>query len=261
MGVYGGILDDLGIPVKEVIAVRGGIPAFEGIARLGGSRLQSGNLLVLLHGFGVIHGGGILSIHKSDRVRWRSPLGVEHQVGRGHLIKGIGGRQAGIGIPAREGIVAVHPALGRRRRPVVGVGGDRRVKLDVLDRFQQIAAMVVVDFEGIAVVIKIVLRHILGAGVAVVIGIPGYFLRTQVAGTGGIGLAIFFRKGIVIIVRILQPVVYRVRIRTSSPLGGIGDAGTAVGEHLLSHDGTLGHIPCILLSIQPAVECTVIPSG
>ena len=163
VGINSGIRRDLGIPVEEGVPLRGGIPAFEDMASLSGRRLRGGDLLVLLYRLGIIYGCSIIAVHKRDRVRRRSPLGVEHQsytairsTGR-HLAEYVRISFAlSIVIPAREGIITVHSALSLSGRPVISAAGNGRIVFDVGNRLQFVCAVIILDLIGMTVIIEIV---------------------------------------------------------------------------------------------------------
>ena len=257
--IHRGVLLDQHAEVKQIIAIRCGVPAVEDVARLGGCAGVR-RLLVLFDRLirKQIRRSGF-TVYKADREARRVPLGVEHQVGRRHLVEGVRRRQAGIGIPAGEGVVAVHAALGCGRRPDVRGLVDVRVELNTLDRVEQIAAVVVVDLERISIIIEIVLRHTTCARIAVIVGITRNLLCTEVAAGAGVRLAVFFRQRIAVIVRVLQPIIDGIGIGIACPLRDIGDRGAVVGQHLRRNERTLCNISGILLLVQPAVEGNIAP--
>ena len=152
VGVDRDIPGDLGRPVKELVAVSRGIPAVEMIAEFGGIRLRDFDHLALFDRLiGLLR---CAAVHiKGDGIAGGRPLSIQHQVGSRHGGEGILSRQAGIGIPAGEGVVAVHTALGRRGRPNVRRLVNISVELDIFNGIKVRAAIVVVDLEGVAVVI------------------------------------------------------------------------------------------------------------
>ena len=212
VGINGGLSRDLGLPTEELTAIRRGVPVVKDKARLGGVR-RSGDLPVLCNGLiGRQSGRSVIAVHKVYRVIRRGPLGVEHQVGRGHLVEGVRRRQTGIGIPACKRVVAVHAALRRGRRPDVRRLVDVGVKLDVRDRVKKITAVVVVDVVGVTVVVQVICGGILSV-VAVIEGIAANNLRRQAIAIRIICLAICLGSGISIVIGVLEVVVYRKSIR------------------------------------------------
>ena len=209
MGVYGGIRRDLGVPVEEGVPVRGGVPAFEDIACLGGGRLGSGNLLVLLYRLGLIDGCSIIAVHKRDGIGRCIPLGVEHQsytairsTGR-HLAEYIRCTFApSIVIPTREGIITVHSALRLSGRPIVSTAGYGGIVFDVGDRLQLVCAIIILDLIGMPVIIEIVCRICIAR---MVIRVAFDFFRVVIA--AGCCLAVQRGQGVSIIIRILEIIV------------------------------------------------------
>ena len=204
-----GIRRDLHTEVKQIVAVRRGVPAVEDVARLGGCAGVR-RLLVLFDRLirKQIRRSGF-TVYKADRKARRRPLGIEHQIGCRHLGEGILCGQTGIGIPTRERVVAVYAALRRGGRPDVRGLVDVRVELNILDRIEQIAAVVIVDLVSISIIIEIVrgngsrpVRRI----IRMIIRITSNFLRT--VRTGRRGLAVQSRQCITIIVCVLQIIIY-----------------------------------------------------
>ena len=214
---------DLGVPVEELIAVRRGVPAVEDIARLGRGRLGRANHLVLLDGLGVIAGRCILTVDEGDGKGRRCPLGVEHQVGCGHLAEGVRRRQAGIGVPARERIVAVHTALGRRGRPGIRTFVDVCIKFDAADGVQLRTAVIVVDIERVALVIKIKSTSTVSA---MIVCITKNLFRSKAIAIRVIRLAVGLGSGIPIIISIFQIIVYGM-LGSRTPVCIIGDSSSA----------------------------------
>ena len=257
--VDGRVLGDLHLPVEELGIVFSRVePAVEGVAGFCGI---SGfrDLLIFLNGLALgLRRSAVRD--KVDRIGRRRPFGVEHQVGRWHLVEGILRRQAGIGIPAGKAEVRINAALCSRRRPDIGALVDVGVELDIFDRIEQVAAVIVVDIESVTIVIEVVLCDSLCTGIAVIVGVTGNFLRTEVTTAGGIGLTVRFRPGVTVVVRILQPVIDGICIGIGCPLRCIGYGLAVIGQHIFCHEQTFCYVSCLLLGIIPTVEAHIGPT-
>ena len=255
VGVDRSVRRDLSIPVEQFSACCRGIPAVEDITILDGRSLKGTNLAVLRNvGLGSIDSRGVLTVDIGDRERRRGPFRIQYQIRRGHRGEGIRRRQTGIGIPAVEGIVAVHAALGRRGRPSIRRLIDVCIKLYILNRVQLRAAVVVVDLECISLVIEI---KRIATILVVVICIPQNLLRVQTIAIRIIRLTVCFRFRISIIICIFQIIV-------DGMLGGItpvriprqGSSGSR--QQIIVHDQLLCDITCTLSVLLPAAEITII---
>ena len=145
VGVNGGVRRDLCVPVEQGVPLGGGVPAVEGIAGLGGRGLQGAHLAVLRHvRFGLIHRGGVFTIHIGDGEGGGHPLGIHLHAVSGHGGESIRILQPGVGIPAAPGKVAVHTVRTGGRIVVlraadvsleenVCLGGQQRRAIPVFD--------------------------------------------------------------------------------------------------------------------------------
>ena len=167
-----GFRRNLGVPVKELIAVRRGVPVVEGVARLGRVG-RSGDLLILHDCLIRRKRRRAVFVHKVDRVVRRAPLCIEHHVLRRHRGEGVSCGQSGIGIPTFKCIIAVYAALCCGRRPDVRRLVDVRIKLNILNRVKLVAAVVVINLEYIAIIIEIICGLVVRAAIAMIICITG----------------------------------------------------------------------------------------
>ena len=154
MGIYRCICRDLGIPVVEISAVNGGIPAFEGITGLGRvSRFLC--LVVFLYSLSICQRSRSIFVYEVYGVCRSDPLGVQCQVVRRHRSECISCRKTGVRLPATPGVVVVYTTLGLRRSPVVGGVVDAGIEFDVLDGIEFRTAVEVFDYVGFTVVIEV----------------------------------------------------------------------------------------------------------
>ena len=158
VGVHSGVRGDLGVPVKQISAVRRGVPAVEGISGLGRVRFRRRGLLVLGNCLGVFCRSPAVH-HEGNSKGRRDPLGINRHVVAGHRVEDIGILQGGIGIPAAPGIVAVVDgrSAGRfRGNVVILAAADICLKVNIALCVQLRAAEVVLDLILRTIIVEVV---------------------------------------------------------------------------------------------------------
>ena len=256
MGVDRSVGRNLSVPVKERIAIGGGVPSVEGVAVLGRSSWVSG-LRILLDSSAVIESGRSVAVNIVNSERRRSPLRVEHQVGRRHGREGVRSGETRVGIPARERVVGVDTALSSSGSPLVGVAGDGSVELYVLDGLEVRAAVVVVDVVGVSIVVEVIRSNVLFI-VAVIEGVAANHLGCQAIAIRVVCLAVRLGSGISVVISVLEIVVDRKGVGTS-PVGVPVLCCSAAGQQIRVHDELLGNVTSALVfDFLPAHERVVV---
>ena len=140
-----GIRRDLHTEVKQIVAVRRGVPAVEDVARLGGCAGVR-RLLVLFDRLirKQIRRSGF-TVYKADREARRRPLGIDHEVRSRHLCKCIRNGQSVVFVPTSPDIVCVYATLCLRRRPDVRGLVNIRIKRNVIYRIEQLTSVFIID--------------------------------------------------------------------------------------------------------------------
>ena len=254
VSINGSIGFDLCIPVKRFPIFPK--PSFKGIAflyRICGSYY----FVIFLNSLVLNRRSAAVKIKGYCKYR-RVPPAIEHQIRCGHGAESIGCSQTAVFIPAFPVIITVHSALGRCGFPVISVSGDRRVELDIINGLQILRQILIINLIGIAVVIKVISSYVLFI-VAVIERIANYLLGSQPIPISVIGLAIFFRSRIFVIICILKIIIYSESI-SRAPIC-IKRYVASVVQQTFIHNQLLGDITCSLGILLPSQERGVVRPG